>query len=156
MTKHGEMYFEGIENEVTDTNFKPGRISKDLSAALGIPEGAPPPWIMNMQRYGPPPAYPNLKIPGVNIPIPESIKNSEDGGLFEDERGFTVYADCHGLNKAIYQRRLKTKKHWGELDSDKEEIQESENEESSGLDEQESSEEELVDDDISSLNQNYY
>ena len=40
MTKHGEIYFEGKENEVTDTNFKPGRISKELSAALGIPEGA--------------------------------------------------------------------------------------------------------------------
>ena len=67
-----------------------------------------------------------------------------------------MYADCHGLNKAIYQRRLKTKKHWGELDSDKEEIHESENDESSGLEDQESSEEELVDDDISSLNQNDY
>jgi len=24
-----------------------------------------------MQRYGPPPSYPNLKIPGLNAPIPE-------------------------------------------------------------------------------------
>ena len=30
MTKHGEMYFEGKENEVTDTNYKPGRVSKEL------------------------------------------------------------------------------------------------------------------------------
>lgn len=34
-------------------------------------EGVPPPWLLNMQRYGPPPAYPNLKIPGLNAPIPE-------------------------------------------------------------------------------------
>merc|ERR1712226_443201 len=24
-----------------------------------------------MQRYGPPPSYPNLKIPGLNAPIPD-------------------------------------------------------------------------------------
>lgn len=34
-------------------------------------DGVPPPWLLNMQRYGPPPAYPNLKIPGLNAPIPE-------------------------------------------------------------------------------------
>jgi hypothetical protein len=50
---------------------------------------------------------------------------------------------------------MTTKKHWGELDLDKEEIDE-EAEESSGLEEQESSEEELVDDDISSLNPDDY
>lgn len=31
----------------------------------------PPPWLIAMQRYGPPPSYPNLKIPGLNAPIPE-------------------------------------------------------------------------------------
>ena len=35
-----------------------------------MPEGAPPPWLINMQRYGPPPSYPKLKIPGLNAPIP--------------------------------------------------------------------------------------
>jgi splicing factor 3B subunit 2 len=49
--------------------FKPGRISEKLRVALGIPENSHPPFIINMQRYGPPPAYPNLKIPGVNAPI---------------------------------------------------------------------------------------
>ena len=36
----------------------------------GLPDGAPPPWLINMQRYGPPPSYPSLKIPGLNAPIP--------------------------------------------------------------------------------------
>ena len=31
----------------------------------------PPPWLIAMQRYGPPPSYPNLKVPGLNAPIPE-------------------------------------------------------------------------------------
>jgi len=30
----------------------------------------PPPWLFNMQRYGPPPSYPGLRIPGVNAPLP--------------------------------------------------------------------------------------
>jgi hypothetical protein len=50
---------------------KPGQLSQELKDALGMPEGAPPPWLINMQRYGPPPSYPQLKIPGLNAPIPE-------------------------------------------------------------------------------------
>ncbi len=51
----------------------PGVLSDELKTALGMPsEGVPvpPPWLINMQRYGPPPSYPNLKIPGLNAPIP--------------------------------------------------------------------------------------
>ena len=48
-----------------------------MRTALGMPIGAgaerfPPPWLIAMQRYGPPPSYPNLKIPGLNAPIPEN------------------------------------------------------------------------------------
>lgn len=39
-------------------------------------EGYPPPWIYNMQRYGPPPSYPKLRIPGVNAPIPPGYVNN--------------------------------------------------------------------------------
>jgi len=28
---------------------KPGTLSKELKEALGMPEGAPPPWLINMQ-----------------------------------------------------------------------------------------------------------
>ena len=84
LSRHGEVYFEGKENEITSRRFKPGRISAELSEALGIAENQPPPWIMNMQKFGPPQAYPALKIPGVNIPIPDSIKfrDGDEGGLF--------------------------------------------------------------------------
>ena len=55
---------------------KPGEITDDLRTALGMPVGpnahkVPPPWLIAMQRYGPPPSYPNLKIPGLNAGIPE-------------------------------------------------------------------------------------
>jgi splicing factor 3B subunit 2 len=49
---------------------KPGEISEELKEALSIPPLAPPPWLIAMQRYGPPPSYPNLRIPGLNSPIP--------------------------------------------------------------------------------------
>lgn len=41
-----------------------------MKEALNIPPGAPPPWLINQQRYGPPPSYPSLKIPGLNAPPP--------------------------------------------------------------------------------------
>jgi splicing factor 3B subunit 2 len=122
---HGEIYFEGKENEVVYNKSKPGRYSSELAEALGIAENQAPPWIVNMQKHGPPPAYPSLKVPGVNIPIPDSIKST---GLFQDENGFTVYADCHGLNRSIYQQRNSKKKYWGELDEEEveEEVQDEE------------------------------
>jgi splicing factor 3B subunit 2 len=69
LTKHGDIYYENKEYENKMRIFKPGRISEKLRVALGIPENSHPPFIINMQRYGPPPSYPNLKIPGVNAPI---------------------------------------------------------------------------------------
>ena len=54
-----------IENTRTQNHFYP-------QTALNIPPGAPPPWLINMQRYGPPPSYPNMKIAGLNSPIPET------------------------------------------------------------------------------------
>jgi len=65
----GEVYYENKEYENKMKLYKPGRISEKLRIALGIPENSPPPWIINMQRYGAPPSYPNLKIPGVNAPL---------------------------------------------------------------------------------------
>ncbi|KAF4670388.1 Splicing factor 3B subunit 2 [Perkinsus chesapeaki] len=70
LTKHGDMYYEGREYESRMVNKKPGKISEPLREALGIEEGGPPPWLFNMQRYGPPPSYPGLRVPGLNAPIP--------------------------------------------------------------------------------------
>jgi hypothetical protein len=40
------------------------------------------------------------------MPIPDYLKIKSDfigdddrGGLFKDEKGYTVYADCHGMKK---------------------------------------------------------
>lgn len=149
-TQHGDMYFEGRENEIKNHKFKVGRMSPALIEALGINSNQLPPWIANMQRFGPPPAYPNLKIPSVNIALPPSIQQTTDqsangtGGLFQDENGCTVYADCHGLNKSVYQKRQTQKVYWGELKKDEEsssdEDQEAESSEESQLEAQDDDE----------------
>ena len=135
LTVHGDLYYEGKEYETRMRSYKPGRLSPELRQALGIPENSPPPWLINMQRYGPPPAYPNLRIPGVNAPIPETITYGF-GRLFTDEKGFTVYADCHGLNKAVYQKRQNRKPYWGQIKEQAEE------EEEESIEEEEEEEEE--------------
>lgn len=132
LSVHGDVYYEGKEYEVKMRVYKPGRISADLCHALGIPESSPPPWLINMQRFGPPPAYPSLKIPGVNAPIPDAMHYGQ-GKYVTDERGFTVYADCHGLNKilasdgqatSIYDQRKEQRVYWGQVKEESEEEEE--------------------------------
>lgn len=48
MTNHGDVYFEGKEYEIRMKDFKPGKLSPGLRAALGIQENTPPPWLINM------------------------------------------------------------------------------------------------------------
>jgi len=73
LTRLGDMYYEGKELE-TQTDMKPGGpLSDALREALGMAsDNAPPPWLNSMQRYGPPPSYPTLKIPGLNAPLPSA------------------------------------------------------------------------------------
>ncbi|RMZ82789.1 hypothetical protein DV738_g1627, partial [Chaetothyriales sp. CBS 135597] len=70
LTRYGEVYYEGKEFETKLKHLRPGDLSDELKEALNMPPGAPPPWLINMQRYGPPPSYPALKVPGVNAPPP--------------------------------------------------------------------------------------
>lgn len=64
-------YYEGKEFETQLKHKRPGDLSPELVEALSIPPLAPPPWLISMQRFGPPPSYPTLRIPGLNAPIPE-------------------------------------------------------------------------------------
>lgn len=61
----------------------------------------PPPWLIAMQRYGPPPSYPNLKIPGLNAPIPDGSSFGYHAGGWGkppvDEFGRPLYGDVFGL-----------------------------------------------------------
>ena len=63
LTGYGEVYYEGKEFETNLVNLKPGEISEELREALGMAPGHPPPWLINMQRSGPPSSYPSLLEP---------------------------------------------------------------------------------------------
>jgi len=100
-----------------------------------MPEGAPPPWLINMQRYGPPPSYPNLKIPGLNAPIPEGCRYGyHPGGWGKppvDEFGRPLYGDVFGTLPPPAPPEISQpieKSHWGEFQEEEEEEEEEEGE----------------------------
>jgi len=131
LTKYGEVYYEGKEFETNFQHKRPGEISNELKDALNIPPGAPPPWLINMQRFGPPPSFPNLKIPGLNAPIPPGAKwGFHPGGWGKppvDEYNRPLYGDVFGVMEktapavetAPVHREL-----WGTMEEAEEEIDE--------------------------------
>ncbi|GLD92538.1 hypothetical protein PINS_up001097 [Pythium insidiosum] len=136
----GDLYYEGKEFEVKFKAKVPGQLSDELKQALGMVEGVPPPWLLNMQRYGPPPAYPNLKIPGLNAPIPEGASfGYHPGGWGKppvDENGRPLYGDVFSKSTPETTEEV-NRERWGEL----EEVPEAEEE-----DEEEDTEEGYEDD----------
>ncbi|KAI7900284.1 uncharacterized protein BX663DRAFT_477144 [Cokeromyces recurvatus] len=136
-TMHGELYYEGKEFETKLKEQKPGQLSEELKQALNMPPLAPPPWLINMQRYGPPPSYPNLKIPGLNAPIPEGAQwGYHPGGWGRppvDEYNRPLYGDVFGVAQpsAAPPEVVEPidKQLWGELEPEEEYEEESEEEE---------------------------
>ncbi|KAJ6728622.1 SPLICING FACTOR 3B SUBUNIT 2-LIKE, partial [Salix koriyanagi] len=123
LTTHGDLYHEGKEFEVKLREMKPGSLSHELKEALGMPEGAPPPWLINMQRYGPPPSYPQLKIPGLNAPIPPGASFGYHAGGWGkppvDEYGRPLYGDVFGVQiQEQPNYEVDKTKHWGDLEEE--------------------------------------
>ena len=73
---------------------RPGQLSPELRAALGIGPDDPPPWLFIMQRVGPPPSYPNLKIPGLNAPIPHGKQFGFNPGQWGKVRQRSIDVFC--------------------------------------------------------------
>lgn len=143
MTIHGDLYYEGKEFETRLKDKKPGDLSNELRAALGMPTGpnaqkCPPPWLIAMQRYGPPPSYPNMKIPGLNAPIPDGCSFGYHAGGWGkppvDEYGRPLYGDVfgevagNGGEMHIVEEQVDQSK-WGALEEDESEESEEEEEE---------------------------
>lgn len=143
VTDFGEMYYEGKEFETSLKEKRPGDLSPELVEALSIPPLAPPPWLISMQRFGPPPSYPTLRIPGLNYPIPEGAQwGFHPGGWGKpplDEYNRPLYGDVFGVLPKVNNDDLGepiAKDLWGELEP------EEEDEEPSSSDEEEEEEEE--------------
>lgn len=141
MTIHGDLYYEGKELETRLKEKKPGDLSDDLRISLGMPHGTncqkiPPPWLIAMQRYGPPPSYPNLKIPGLNVPIPEGCAFGYHAGGWGkppvDDNGRPLYGDVFGVIKAFGDDNMEEeieKGLWGEPESESSDEEEDDDEE---------------------------
>ncbi|GAA6016671.1 hypothetical protein JCM10207_000143 [Rhodosporidiobolus poonsookiae] len=136
MTEFGELYYEGKEYETKLKEKRPGDLSQELKEALSIPPLAPPPWLISMQRYGPPPSYPNLRIPGLNAPIPEGAAwGFHPGGWGKpplDEYGRPLYGDIYGVAPNAKDQQTGEpidREPWGELEPDEEGSDEEEEDE---------------------------
>jgi len=140
---HGEIYYEGMEHQLDTGKFKPGALSSALRKALGMKENSPPPWLLNMQRHGPPPSYPELDVPGVNAPLPAGARfGFHEGGWGKapvDQFGRPLFGDGvlastnddekSSGNNAEANEAPGAVEHWGVLQSDEEdESEESEDE----------------------------
>ena len=147
LTRYGEVYYEGKEYETNLKHLRPGELSEELKEALNIPPGAPPPWLINQQRFGPPPSYPALKIPGLNAPPPPGAQwGFHPGGYGKppvDEYNRPLYGgDIFGVLQPQQNNQLGEpveKTLWGELQEPEEESEEEESD-----DEEEGGDEEDV------------
>ncbi|KAG0707825.1 hypothetical protein DFH29DRAFT_599896 [Suillus ampliporus] len=135
VTGFGEMYYEGKEFETSLKEKRPGDLSPELVEALSIPPLAPPPWLISMQRFGPPPSYPTLRIPGLNAPIPEGAQwGFHPGGWGKpplDEYNRPLYGDVFGVLPKVTDTNIGEpvdKNMWGELEPEEEEEEEEEEE----------------------------
>lgn len=136
ITSHGDIYYENKEYEscAAVKDRKPGQLSARLLEALGVDPAGPvarnpamfcPPWLMNQQRYGPPPSYPKMKIPGLNAPIPTALgarygyHPGDWGKPPVDEYGRPLYGDAFGTDVAIDEgEEVVDRTHWGEYEPD--------------------------------------
>ena len=137
LTRYGEVYYEGKEYETNLKHLRPGELSDELKEALSIPPGAPPPWLINQQRFGPPPSYPALKIPGLNAPPPPGASwGFHPGGYGKppvDEYNRPLYGgDVFGVLQTQQNQQLGEpieKTLWGELQEPEDESEDEEEEE---------------------------
>lgn len=129
LTKHGEIYYEGKELEGRLKDKRPGYLSEELRLALGMTSLiSPPPWIFAMQKYGPPPSYPHLRIPGLNAPIPEGAQwGFHPGGWGKPPVNDPSALSFTGRLAAIQERTCPellepiNKNIWGEFEPEEEE-----------------------------------
>ncbi|KAI9837619.1 MAG: hypothetical protein M1837_002953 [Sclerophora amabilis] len=132
LTRYGEVYYEGKEYETNLRHLRPGELSEQLKDALNIPPGAPPPWLLNQQRFGPPPSYPALKIQGLNAPLPPGASwGYQPGGYGKpptDEFNRPLWGgDIYGVIQPQANNQMGEpveKTLWGELQEPEEESEE--------------------------------
>ena len=147
LSQMGDVYYEGKEFEVHLQRKRPGVLSPELREALGMTPGSPPPWLISMQRWGPPPSYPNLRVPGLNAPLPPGASYGyHPGGWGKppiDAYGQPIYGDVFGNQAAAGGEDAQAqvpehlRQHWGQLDEEEESESEEEVADPEALEEEE-------------------
>jgi len=154
LTKYGEVYYEGKEYETNTVNLKPGELTEELRDALSMPPGHPPPWLINMQRFGPPPSYPHMRIPGVNAPIPAGaawgFQPGQWGKAPVDDFGKPLFGgDLYGVGildthqEPTYHIEPVERNTWGVLRAEGESDDEESDEEEEEVEEEEQGDEDI-------------
>ncbi|KAF2182702.1 DUF382-domain-containing protein [Zopfia rhizophila CBS 207.26] len=154
LTRYGEVYYEGKEYETNLRHLRPGELSDELKDALNMLPGAPPPWLINQQRFGPPPSYPALRIPGVNAPIPPGASWGFSPGQYgkppvDDHQRPLFGGDLYGT--AIMEHQVQPSHPgepvdriiWGEMRAEGESEDESEEEEDEDEEEDQAGQDDL-------------
>lgn len=106
-----------------------------------VEHNCPTPWLIAQQRFGPPPAYPDLKIPGLNSPIPTGHEYGYDQGQWGKppigRDGRPLYGNPFDIFRESDFNSLQPKMHWGDLEEVSDEESSEEEEESSDEEEEE-------------------
>lgn len=157
LTPYGDTYYEGKEYETKYKDKRPGQLSAQLVEALSIPPLAPPPWLIAMQRFGPPPSYTHLQIPGLNAPLPEGAQwGFHPGGWGRppvDEYGNPLYANVLATQDVVDADLVDPvlKDHWGQLEPEESDPEQEADEEDEREPETEEQEQEAQVEDASGL-----
>ncbi|KAL3963754.1 hypothetical protein ACCO45_000758 [Purpureocillium lilacinum] len=134
LTRYGEVYYEGKEAEVDYQHFRPGDLGEATKEALGMPPGAPPPWLINQQRE--PGA--TTRVDGANPPVDELNRPLFGGDVLGLNTQQPAPVQQGQPDQPILEPVERTL--WGELqprEEESEEEEESDEEEEEGEDEQE-------------------
>lgn len=87
--------------------------------AKQIRHNVPNPWLIAQQRFGPPPAYPDLQMPGLNAPIPPGHEYGYGEGQWGKppigREGQPLYGNPFGHYVEPDTNGLQPKSHWGDL-----------------------------------------
>lgn len=80
---------------------------------MGIADNSPAPWIVNMQRFGPPPSYPHLRIPGLNTAFMDPQYNFYLKQAAKDEEVGKIIGSIYGDVGTVLQEEDVDKSLWG-------------------------------------------
>eukprot|EP00494_Astrolonche_serrata_P023546 UN23804 len=88
--------------------------------AKQVQHNVPTPWLIAQQRFGPPPAYPDLNIPGLNAPIPPGHEYGYGEGQWGKppigRDGQPLYGNPFGHYVEPDANSNAIKQHWGDLE----------------------------------------